>query len=127
MEINSMLQSVNAVILVTIKGTEKNFKTIASRIQKSMQKSIITAHSYNANFETIAESFRDVIGCFNFLAFQIPVIVSIRIKNPTRNKMPDIGIKNAVIMLIKVNKFVWMLNNKIANCAFILQSFVQLK
>ena len=113
MEISSMLQSVNAVILVTINGTEKNFKTIASRIQKSIKYNMITAHSYNANFETIAESFRDVIACFNFLAFQIPVIVSIRIKNPTRNKMPDIGIKNAVIMLIKVNKLDWMLNNKI--------------
>jgi hypothetical protein len=40
--------------------------------------------------------------------------------------MPDIGKKNAVIMLIKVNKLDCMLNNNIANCVFILQSIVQL-
>jgi hypothetical protein len=36
----------------------------------------------------------------------MPVIVSIRIKNKIKNKMPLIFKKNAEIILINVNKFV---------------------
>jgi hypothetical protein len=41
----------------------------------------------------IAESFLDVIGMPNFLAFHIPVIVSITMANPIKNKIPVIGKK----------------------------------
>jgi hypothetical protein len=58
----------------------------------------MTASSYKNNFEIIAESFRDVIGMFNFLDFQIPVNVSIKMANPIKNKIPDIGKKNAPII-----------------------------
>ena len=58
----------------------------------------MTASSYKNNFEIIAESFRDVIGMFNFLDFQIPVNVSTKMANPIKNKIPDIGKKNAPII-----------------------------
>jgi hypothetical protein len=41
----------------------------------------------------IAESFLDVIGMPNFLAFHTPVIVSITMANPIKNKIPEIGKK----------------------------------
>jgi hypothetical protein len=41
----------------------------------------------------IAESFLDVIGMPNFLAFHIPVTVSITMANPIKNKIPVIGKK----------------------------------
>jgi hypothetical protein len=41
----------------------------------------------------IADSLRDVMGSFNFLAFQIPVSVSTKIAKPIKNNIPEIGKK----------------------------------
>jgi hypothetical protein len=57
----------------------------------------MTATSYNISLEMMADSLRDVMSTFNFLAFHIPVKVSIAIANPIKNKMPAIGIKKADI------------------------------
>ena len=46
----------------------------------------------------IAESFLDVIGMFSFLAFHIPVSVSITMANPIKKSIPVIGKKKAPIM-----------------------------
>ena len=45
----------------------------------------------------IAESFLDVIGTPNFFDFHIPVIVSITIAKPIKNKIPVIGRKKVDI------------------------------
>ena len=58
----------------------------------------MTAISYKNSFEITADNFRDVIGNFNFLAFQIPVKVSTKIANPIKNKIPDICKKNAAVI-----------------------------
>lgn len=41
----------------------------------------------------IAESFLDVIGMFSFFDFHTPVIVSITMANPIKNKIPEMGKK----------------------------------
>ena len=61
----------------------------------SIKKNIITVTSYSANLLIIDESFLLVIFSFNFLAFQIPVKVSIHINTPIISSIPLIGKKNA--------------------------------
>lgn len=79
----------------------------------------MTANSYKNIFETMAESLRDVIEIFNFLAFQSPVKVSTNIANPTRNKMPEIGKKNEPTTANNFGNDKRMFANKINNCIFI--------
>jgi len=67
----------------------------------------------------MAESLRDVIGIFNFLAFQSPVKVSTIIANPTRNKMPEIGKKNEPTTANIFGKDNRILANNMNNCIFI--------
>ena len=79
----------------------------------------MTANSYKNNFEMTADNFRDVIGIFNFFAFQIPVKVSTNIANPTRNKIPDIGKKNAPTTASNFVNDNRMFASNIYNCNFI--------
>ena len=79
----------------------------------------MTASSYKNNFEIIAESFRDVIGMFNFLDFQIPVKVSTKMANPIKNKIPDIGKKNAPIIPSNFGDARRIFASKSINCNFI--------
>jgi hypothetical protein len=79
----------------------------------------MTANSYKNIFETMAESLREVILIFIFLAFQSPVKVSTNIANPTRNKMPDIGKKNEPTTANNFGKDKRIFANKINNCNFI--------
>ena len=69
--------------------------------------------------EIIAESLRDVILIFIFLAFQSPVKVSTNIANPTRNKMPEIGKKNAPTTASNFVNDKRILANNMNNCIFI--------
>ena len=77
------------------------------------------ASSYKNNFEIMAESFRDVIGMFNFLDFQIPVKVSTKMANPIKNKIPDIGKKNAPIIPSNFGNARRIFASKTINCNFI--------
>ena len=79
----------------------------------------MTASSYKNNFEIIADNFRDVILIFNFFDFQSPVKVSTNIANPTRNKIPDIGKKNAPTTASNFANDKRMFANNIYNCNFI--------
>ena len=79
----------------------------------------MTAISYKNNFEITADNFRDVIGIFNFLDFQIPVKVSTKIANPIKNKIPEICKKNAAIIPSNFGDARRILLNKINNCIFI--------
>ena len=79
----------------------------------------MTANSYKNIFETMAESLRDVIGIFNFLAFQSPVKVSTNIANPIKNKIPEIGKKNEPTTANNFGKDSRILANNINNCNFI--------
>jgi hypothetical protein len=84
----------------------------------------MTAISYKNNFEITADNFRDVIGNFNFLAFQSPVKVSTNIANPIKNKMPEIGKKNEPTTANNFGKDKRILANNINNCIFIAYQIV---
>jgi hypothetical protein len=76
----------------------------------------------------IDESFLLVILSPNFLAFQIPVIVSMHINTPIINRMPLIGKKNAkhIDISVKSSDCIDISNND--SCVFIvLPLFVMLK
>ena len=79
----------------------------------------MTAISYKNNFEITADNFLDVIGNFNFLAFQSPVKVSTKIANPIKNKMPEIGKKNEPTTANNFGKDKRIFVNNINNCIFI--------
>ena len=81
----------------------------------------MTATSYRNNLDTIADSPRDVILSFNFLAFHIPVMVSTKIAKPIRNSMPDIGKKKADTTDKSWIMYFWIVDNRIANCTFIIR------
>ena len=50
----------------------------------------------------MADSLRDVMGSPNFFDFQIPVNVSTTIAKPIKNKIPVIGKKKLISLLIVV-------------------------
>jgi hypothetical protein len=67
----------------------------------------------------IADSLRDVILIFNFLAFHSPVNVSTTIANPIKNSIPDIGKKKAPITANNCVKDCLIEASKMANCILI--------
>jgi hypothetical protein len=76
----------------------------------------------------IADNFLLVIFSPNFLAFQMPVKVSIAISTPIIIRMPDIGKKNAKHIDIRVKSSDCIDNISSDSCAFIvLPPFVMLK
>ena len=78
----------------------------------------MTATSYNINLDMIADSLRDVMGTFNFLAFQIPVKVSTTIAKPIKNIIPDIGKKKEPTTAKSCTIDFWIEVNKMVNCVF---------
>jgi hypothetical protein len=114
-----MLDNTNATIFVNINGTLKKVSMMSFSMNLSIKKNIITVTSYSANLLIIDESFLLVIFSPNFLAFQIPVIVSIHINTPIINRMPLIGKKNAKHIDISVKSCDCIDNVSSVNCAFI--------
>jgi len=64
----------------------------------SIRKNNITQNSYSKIFEMICESPLDVTFVFVLIDFQIPVVVSKRIKIAINIKMPDIGMKKESVI-----------------------------
>jgi hypothetical protein len=94
----------------------------------SIKKNIITVISYSANLLIIDDSFLLVIFSPNFLAFQMPVKVSIAISTPIIIRMPEIGKKNAKHMDIRVKSSDCIDISNSDSCAFIsLPPFVMLE
>jgi hypothetical protein len=67
----------------------------------------------------IADSFLDVIGMPNFLAFHSPVMVSNTIANPIKNNIPEIGKKKAPITANNCIIYCLIEASKMANCILI--------
>ena len=66
----------------------------------------MTVTSYQSILEIIADSLLLVIGKFNFLAFQIPVIVSKKTDAAININMPTIGKKNDKTIAISLLEYV---------------------